>query len=296
MSVFPIKKLDLEIKIQKFDTKDGSLEIIIPYPKNYPNTEFKIKNESNVIGILEINFNEVKTEDYISLDFFYVYSSKSNVRSKYATKEEIELSKGLGKKMLCYAINLLIDNKIIDAKTTILKLNAGGGYCASEEEVDKILSVFSIEEIDNWIFENIKSSYKHYLSSLSLNQKAKIICKALDNLKLVKYYEEYGLKPDVVDPSELDLTWIPMSGYINDVLKKCDNVSDKDIVNILVGMKRKRGENYDEGEKKKPKKRSRRSRRVKNKFKSKKRRVSKSKFKIKRSKRKKKKEKLKIKN
>jgi len=280
MSVFPVKKSDLEIKIQNFDTEDGTLEIIIPYPKNYPNTLFKQNNETDVIGFLEINFGEVKTEGFISLDFFYVYSSKSNMRSKYATKEEIELSKGLGKKMLCYAINLLIDNKIIDAKTTIIKLNAGGGYCSSDEEVDKILSIFSLEEIDNWIFENVKSSYKHYLSTLSLTQKAKIICKALDNLKLVKYYQEYGLQPDAVDRSKLDLTWIPMSGYINDVLKKCDNVSDKDIANILVGMKRKRRENYDEGEKKS------RRRRVKNKFKSKKRRVSKSKLKIKRSKRK----------
>jgi len=272
MSVFHVKKTDLEIVIQKFEIEDGSLEIIIPYPKNYPNTEFKRKNETDVIGFLEINFDEVTTEGYISLDFFYVYSSKSNEISKYATKEEIELSKGLGKKMLCYAINLLIDNGIIDSKTTIIKLNAGGGYCSSDEEVDKILSIFSLEEIDNWIFENVKPSYKR--SNLSLTQKAKMICKALDNLKLVKYYQEYGLQPDVVDPSELDLTWIPMSGYINDVLKKCDNVSDKDIANILVGMKRKRGEKYDEGEKKS------RSRRVKNKFKSK--------FKIKRSKRKRK--------
>jgi len=100
MSVFPVKKTDLEIKIQKFDTEDGTLEIIIPYPKNYPNTEFKKKNETDMIGFLEINFGEVTTEGYISLDFFYVYSSKSNARSKYATKEEIELSKGLGKK--CY--------------------------------------------------------------------------------------------------------------------------------------------------------------------------------------------------
>ena len=256
MSVFPVKKSDLEIKIQKFEIEDGSLEIIIPYPKNYPNTLFKRKNETDVIGFLEINFEEVTSERYISLDFFYVYSSKSNEISKYATKEEIELSKGLGKKMLCYAINLLIDIKIIDAKTTIIKLNAGGGYCSSDEEVDKILSIFSLEEIDNWIFENVKSSYKSYLSSLSLTQKAKMICKALDNLKLVKYYQEYGLQPDVVDPSKLDLTWIPMSGYINDVLKKCDNVSDKDIANILVGMKRKRRENYDEGNNRRKKSKS----------------------------------------
>jgi len=100
MSAFPIKKSDLKIVVKNFDTKDGILLLHVPYPKNYPNTEFKLNNLKNQIGYLQIDFSEVKDKNYINLDFFFVHSSKSSMIAKYATKEEIELSKGLGKK--CY--------------------------------------------------------------------------------------------------------------------------------------------------------------------------------------------------
>ena len=250
MSVFPVKKTDLKILVKKFDIKEGFLNISVPYPENYPMTKFRSINYREEIAYLKIDFNDVKSGNYILLDLFFVYSSKFSIMSKYLVKEEIELSKGIGKKMLCYAINLLINNKIIDKMTTIIKLYACGGFCPYDKEVDEILSILSLEDIDNWLFENIKTSDINVILKLSVEEKAKNLCEILNNLKLLKYYEEYGLKQDVVEPEDLDLRCIPMSGYIYDVLKKCENITDKEIANVLLGIKRKRGENYDGGKKK----------------------------------------------
>lgn len=213
-------------------------------------TAFKKYNHPDMIAYMEIDFSDVKIENYISLDLFFVYSSKSSRMSKYATTEEIELSKGLGKKMLCYGINLLIENNIIDRGSTMIKLNAGGGYCPLDDEINKILSIFSFKDMDDWIVKYINSQNTIQILKSSPEEKAITICNALDNLKLTKYYEEYGLTRDIVKPEELDLSWIPMTGYIYNVLKKCENVSNEDVANMLVRMKRKRLENYDEGEKK----------------------------------------------
>lgn len=250
MSVFSVKKTDLEIIVENFDIEEGILYLSVPYPKDYPMTTFRLNNYRNKIAYLLINFENVRTENYIYLELFFVHASKYSILSKYLMKEEIELSKGLGKKMLCYAINLLINNFIIDKNTTMIKLHACGGNCLSDEDIDKILAIFSVEDIDNWLFENIRVSNIITILKSPLREKVKIICEALDNLKLLKYYEEYGLKQDITDLEELDLRCIPMIGYVYDVLKKCKNVTDKDVANCLLEIKRKTDEKYDGGKKK----------------------------------------------
>jgi hypothetical protein len=242
MSTFPVKKSDLEIKIRSYNTEEGVLEIFVPYPENYPLTEFKKHNTINIIAYLAINFKYVKTDNYIDLEMFFVYSSKSHRRSKYATKEEIELTKGLGKKMLCYAINLLIKDKIIDKMSTMIKLAASGGYCQSKEDTDKILSQYTIEDMNIWIFKNIKTPIISDMLLYSKEDKARIICEVFDNMKLVKYYEEYGLIRDEVPLEKLDLRWIPMTGYVYNVLRKCDDVYTA--AKILYGLKSEKVNDY----------------------------------------------------
>ena len=219
MSVFSVKKTDLEIKIKRYDMEEAILEIVVPYPKNYPMTEFRKHNNANVIAYLLINFKYTRIENYIDLEMFFVFSSKSHKRSKYAIKEEIELTKGLGKKMLCYAINLLIKDKIIDKMTTMIKLTASGGYCQSKEDTDKILSSYTLEDMNMWMLQNLNTPIISEMLLYSKEDKARIICEVFDNMKLVKYYEEYGLIRDEVPPEKIDLRWIPMSGYIYNVLK-----------------------------------------------------------------------------
>ena len=93
--MFPVKSSDLEIW-NRLD--DNILEVIVPFPKNYPDTKFKQDNKE--IAYLKIDFADAK--DYVYLMDFYVYSSRLHARSKYANKDEVELTKGLGKKILCY--------------------------------------------------------------------------------------------------------------------------------------------------------------------------------------------------
>jgi len=253
MPTFLVKKSDLEIKIRSYDTKEGVLEIFVPYPDNYPLTEFKKHNTTNVIAYLAIDFNYVKTENYINLDLFVVYSSKSHRSSKYAIKEEIELTKGLGKKMLCYAINLLIKKKIIDKMSTMIKLTASGGYCQIKEDIEKILFMYTLEDMNRWIFQNIKTPIISDMLLYSKEDKARIMCEVVDNIKLVKYYEEYGLIRDEVDPEKLDLRWIPMTGYIYNVLRKCDDIHTA--AKILYGLKNRKVNDYGKRVKKKKSKR-----------------------------------------
>lgn len=290
--VFPVKKKDLEIVINNFDIEEGILTLYVPYPENYPNTDFKLNNDKKRIAYLQMDFSDVETKGYISLDFFYVYSSKSNQRSKYATKEEMNLTKGLGKKILCSAINLLIDNKIVDTKTTMIKLNAAGGYCASEEDVNYILRTFSEEKMNEYINIYINSHNKIKLLNSSPKEKAMIICKAQDNIKLMKYYQEYGLNPDIIEKEKIDLTYIPMTGYIYNVLKKCQNKPEEHITSKVeeIGDKlTSKVEEIDKGDKRKSKMRRSKKNNKRSKKKSKrrkcKRKSKKSKRKSKKSKR-----------
>ena len=226
--MFSIKSDDLEIKEYWNRSGKDLLELEVPFPKNYPKTKFR-KN-SDKIAYLQIDFeNSRGSANYIYLTDFYVFLSKAHEKSKFSTSEEIQIAKGLGKKMLCYAINLLIDRKIINKDTTKLFLYASGGSCDSDTHIEDILKKFSVEDMNDWIKNNLYSTEVAVKKLLSLSKKAKAteICAAMNNSKLVKYYEQYGLKEN--KDEKINIAKVSMSGYVRDVLKKCSvsNISPR---------------------------------------------------------------------
>ena len=83
--------------------------------------------------------------------------------------------------------------------------------------------------MNNWIKDNLARhpDIVEDLLSLSKKEKAIEICAALSNSKLVKYYEQYGLKTDLNFnrmPKKLDLSYVPMSGYVYNILEKCSSI------------------------------------------------------------------------
>lgn len=278
--MFPVKSTDLEI-VEIIE--DDILELKVPFPKNYPNTKFK--QDNNELAYLKIDFSDSK--DYVYLMDFYVYSSRLHVRSKHASKEELDLTKGLGKRILCYAINRLIAKNIINNDTAKLRLYAGGGNCDSEKDLEDILKKFTLSQMDAWIKNNLARhpDIVEDLLSMSKKEKATEICAALNNSKLVKYYEQYGLKVDLnfnTTPKKLDLSYVPMSGYLYNILEKCNsketgiiNVkpnslsisSRKELPTILIKSNKTKSRVY------KPKRKSRKSRKTKRKTKRKSRKT-----------------------
>ena len=226
--MFPVTKSELEIVEMWNRLEDDILEVKVPFPKHYPNTKFK--QDNNELAYLKIDFSDSK--DYVYLLDFYVYSSRLHARSKYANKDEVELTKGLGKRILCYAVSRLIDKNIINKDTAKMRLYAGGGNCESEKQAEDILKKFTLSQMDAWIKNNLNRhpDIVEDLLTLSKKEKATEICAALNNSKLVKYYEQYGLKVDVNALKKLDLSYVPMSGYVYNILKKC---SSKDVNNNI---------------------------------------------------------------
>lgn len=190
--------MDFQLPVTLYDT--NTLRISVPYPDNYPNTEFK-RRVKGKIAYVECTYDTERNTVFINE--LYVFTKTvpfSSVLDKTITK-------GLGKKMLCSALRYLVDHDLI-TEHAIMTLHAKGGRYteACKQEVASL----SDEELNSFL--------QDYPGDVRLIQdsddKKKIYCMIKDNAELVRYYNTYGLEAIHGEKG----TDISMSGFVKQAL------------------------------------------------------------------------------
>jgi len=141
----------------------------------------------------------------------------------HATPEERFLTKGLGHRMLCEAVDWGIKNEKIDEENGTIELDASGGKC-NDEMIQNIMDTIEEDEMDI-LLENFPQSV-HELQSeqkdYTIKDKARMVCEYKQNQRLVSHYKKYGLD-EVEVPVEARTIWsTPMSGKIKSLRDKCN--------------------------------------------------------------------------
>ncbi len=204
----------MELEFTYIVKMDGDrLTLQVPFPQNYPDTEFKRKNKS----IAGLSLSVYEKKNIVELCTFYVYTNENDPS---ITSTDKRITKGLGKKMLCYALTELCEKGKIN-KNYVFSLRAIGGTYTYEckEFVSKLDDSF----LDKFLLkypEDLSNHIRYYGRELTLEEKRELYCKINDNLKLVEYYKKYGLEP-VMDGSGLGITMI---GTVEKALEHCKDL------------------------------------------------------------------------
>ena len=124
--------LSCQVRVRNDKNWDGTdiihLHLVVPIPEHYPDTDFYrflYEHYKREWAWLQLSWDGKE----IMLSSFYVHAADTN-----APILPEERSKGLGKKMLCYALHLLQHppDKTIHPvlPTTTIRLEAAGGQCS----------------------------------------------------------------------------------------------------------------------------------------------------------------------
>lgn len=201
---------------------DVTVSVKVPFPDDYPDTEFRQTSEY----IAELLLSYKTKQSTMTLHTFYVHS----VHSDCATAREKRAAKGLGKQMLCNVLSMLLARKSI-TQDTILSLEASGGRF-DDDMVSCMMKMFTQAELEEFladfpttismIVEDMGIEWK----AIPWREKAELKCMYDENQKLVRYYKTYGLSVLSVDKSTRDVTYEPMHGTVRDILGSCKASSD----------------------------------------------------------------------
>jgi len=163
--------------------------IYIPIPDGYSKTS--LTDMYDIFGMASISY----TENFgIYLGELYIYPQ---LYSKLATDYEKRAFRGIGKRMLCFALEYMLFNilkyKYSDIIDKYIYLFAQGGQtCENINEINKIYTFRELEEYfskyttDRRIKTLIESKNKIALQD--------IMCYINQNKKLAKYYNKFGFR------------------------------------------------------------------------------------------------------
>ena len=177
------------------DYREGVLDIDIPVPKEYKKT--LLTKKINQFGRIIISVNET---DRLYLNLFYLYPQ---VYSKIATPYEKEAFKGIGKLILCFAINELK----FDISDKIIGLSAEGGGLMTENEIGTY--PYGIDKVTKYLEKYYKDDpdIMYYIDKDSpVMNRSKILYRAFAMIEaqrnLIKYYGKYGFKIVTYDEND----------------------------------------------------------------------------------------------
>eukprot|EP00899_Mesostigma_viride_P005699 jgi/Mesvir1/1512/Mv14495-RA.1 len=207
------RRFPLHARVSPAFDDPSAIEVTVPFPPSY---------DSRLVKYL-------KKHGWGARGFAYVYLKKKGpnslhlswfkVRSKeyyrVSSREEKDTFRGIGKQLLCLAIGVMA-RRLKNPATATLTLLAGGGACRtrqanrslSEDECRRFLRRFP------HTFDAMKKK-----KDTSLKSMRKMVCDIEQNLILVQYYEQYGLR---VSDSTNGMS-IKMEGDLRSVVGACMN-------------------------------------------------------------------------
>ena len=148
-----------------------------------------------------------------------------------ASVAEKKASSGLGKRMLCHTIHLLLERGQI-TQDTIISLEASGGKtdksmvdeCMrrySEADIDVVLKQFSKEHVNECLNELVDEDKDENAHDSVFRAKATLMCSYNVNQKLVSYYSRYGLRSAPCKKKDRDIYMHMMQGTVHDIVQEC---------------------------------------------------------------------------
>lgn len=205
------------------------LEVTIPVPAGYSKTE--LTSKINLFGRLII------TPKKLYIQLLYIYSQ---VLARYSTRYEKEALRGMGKMLLCFAINYIKDELKLDIGDKSFKLSAQGGMMCDNQigiypyPMEKMLKYYEKYYLDDF-------NIMFCVDSKNIKALRKGFCMLENERKLIKYYGALGFKiyhprkgllelteENVNENMEINLYNIDnitvstrMEAKVTDILEKC---------------------------------------------------------------------------
>jgi hypothetical protein len=221
-----------------------SFQIDLRLPDEYPDTPMarKIKNEeSGVAGtvIATVSGLNKRLESldkeyswrkhgmspdkklYVHINAFYIHPMKWEYQ-KLALPGELDTFRGRGRWLLCKVIHEVLSQFNLSPKELGVTLEASGGECRfaetpkfpelSDDDIMVFLREYFAKDEDS-LEEEIEEKGKRKALT-------EWLCFAQDELKLIRYYERYGLVPVLGKRASANSTF--MYGDATTVLATCD--------------------------------------------------------------------------
>lgn len=244
-----VKVSDTEYDTGRFITQDdkkfpilfkvgfdkNTLDIKIPVPHGYKKTELTTKIK--LFGRLVISTDEL----YVNI--LYIYTQ---VFARISTRYEKAAFKGIGKILLCFAINYIKTELKLDIDDKSFKLSAQGGlmcdnmigvYPYPMETVMKYYEKYYIDDFD----------IMFYVDSNNIKVLRKGYCMLENEKKLIKYYASLGFRVYSKDNQVLEINEeninknielrlynyenafvaLRMIGKVSDIYKECFAKNEK---------------------------------------------------------------------
>ena len=166
-----------------------------------------------LLGYVELQYEPIL--DSIHVDFFTIFSNRRDIRSLLTHDESVGL-KGMGKKLLCFALRYFQTMYTAINDDTRIFLEAGGlaKFC----EIRPYL-----EMTDEQLFEKLRNRptiYADAKRNLSNNHQrlAEYVCDLESNERLVNYYRSFGFETDGTDYGHI---MVKMSATFATVVGHC---------------------------------------------------------------------------
>jgi hypothetical protein len=213
------KKIYDDIKFEFSPSNIRTISLYIPFPLNYPSTEFKQKYKHMHIAILDCNINLIDKNLYI--EKFYVNSN----RMTNISDNEKKITKNLGKNLLCYLVSYILKNKYLSEDDNV-KLLAVSPISCDKNKLEKYKDITD-NDINSFFnkFPDAINKYKYiYIDNpdnyiMTRNDYINIICKYNESQKkLEKYYNKYGFiisEKDYIYKNSYETPMVSKIKYIN---------------------------------------------------------------------------------
>ena len=185
--------LDLDITEYPTPTKI-TLKLKVVFPHKYPKTNYT--NVQPLVSYLLIHYDIAKK--ILSVDSFYVYN-KETFKKLITMGLETFNTKGLGKYMLCRAVQYFLQKEWVD-KTSTVTLTAAGNECFHKiDTYEECMDIFKDypEQLFNFLDVHCRSILKaklqtseHFNFLYYKTHKSRIDPIVLDILKEKKFWKE----------------------------------------------------------------------------------------------------------
>ena len=199
-----------------------SLLVNIPFPASYPDTSFRRAHDE--MATMLLSYNRLRNAAFLYA--FYVHAAESDL----ATSTEKSAVKGLGKRMLCHTIHMLLERDEM-TNDTVVSLEASGGMSNeemvrmtmqrhTEAELDVFLSIFQEARVDEYIDERVHGMGGN-MDNHRFRAKATIWCEYVNNQRLVRYYNTYGFNSIRSRETAPEIYFERMQGTVRDISRAC---------------------------------------------------------------------------
>lgn len=158
------------------DSHTVNMEIL--FPENYSSV---LKQYDPILFRLSLLFNK----DNVHISGFY---NNTYIYYTFSTEDEINAVRRIGKDAIKTILRYLVENNLINSNA-IVTLTASAHECVTS--IEEIASKSNNELINEYLI-HYPEDYDEYLRYLDRDYLISMVCRIIQNKKLISYYESLG--------------------------------------------------------------------------------------------------------